>query len=655
MIKKILIIFFSFCTFLYSINVVDSLKANLEKGTYAEKHKILLELSNELVENYDLEALTYADQSLMLANVMKVDSLIAISHKQIGDTNVKLGFAEKAIEHYKKSIEYSIKMNDQKRLAKLYNNIAYALDNQNKFDEALEYRLESLEIKEKIGSELDIAITKLSIGNSYINSNKIIKARELYLQSLTVFEKENFIRGLINCYSNLALTYTEEQKYPDSMEFLVKSYNLVKENGMKHLMHSITLNIANNYFLQEKFESALGYYQETYNLRKAINNPSDMIGVLHGLASTEFHLKKYTKALEHSQESLNIALETNTEQNVMTNIDLIAKIYVQQGHYKKASTFLLDHIDKIPALYEKMYSNELADLQTKYEVGQKENEITQLKNSETTHFLLMENEKAMNRYLKIILILSFFLFVILIFYIIDKSKDKKAILLEKEASEKLLRNMLPQKVITDFRKFGTSAPHLYSHNYENVTVILTDFINFTQFCATRKPIEIITELNEVFTEFDNIMKKFSCERIKTIGDSYLAVSGMQKPNKSCAQNMLNAAIEILDYCKERGNQNPENSLKIRIGLHTGDIVGGIVGIEKYVYDVFGDTINTVSRIESACKPMQIFLSEMTYVQIVAEDYKIIQKDKINVKGKGEIIVYSIDKKRSKNNFIESGV
>jgi class 3 adenylate cyclase len=199
---------------------------------------------------------------------------------------------------------------------------------------------------------------------------------------------------------------------------------------------------------------------------------------------------------------------------------------------------------------------------------------------------------------------------------------------EQERSERLLLNILPLSVANDLRSHGKSDPKMY----ENVSVLFSDLVGFTQMSSKLDPIALIAELNDLFTMFDNIIERHHCERIKTIGDAYLALCGMPTENARHAEAILDSAVEILQ-CLEERNTRSDIQWKIRIGVHTGQVVGGVVGIKKYIYDVFGDTINTASRMESNSEAMKINVSETTY-EIARDNYSFIARNPIEVKGKG---------------------
>ena len=204
---------------------------------------------------------------------------------------------------------------------------------------------------------------------------------------------------------------------------------------------------------------------------------------------------------------------------------------------------------------------------------------------------------------------------------------------EKEKTEELLLNTLPLKVVNELKENGKSEPE----SFDDVTVYFSDIVGFTDISSKLDPKTLIDELNIMFTVFDDIMEKHHCERIKTIGDAYLAVSGMPLKNEDHAKNMMNASIEIKNYLENRNNSS-EVKWRIRIGIHTGKVVGGIVGVRKYIYDVFGDTINTASRMESNSEPMRINISETTY-NILKDNYSFVEREAIKVKGKGSMKMY----------------
>ncbi len=209
---------------------------------------------------------------------------------------------------------------------------------------------------------------------------------------------------------------------------------------------------------------------------------------------------------------------------------------------------------------------------------------------------------------------------------------------ERDRSEKLLLNILPMRIAKELKENGKTSPE----SFKNVTAFFSDIIGFTKMSSEIEPSELISELNEIFTAFDRIINKNGCERIKTIGDAYLCVSGMPVPDENHALNIAKSSIEILAYLRKR-NSSSRLKWEIRIGIHSGPVVGGVVGLEKYIYDVFGDTINTASRMEAYSEAMKINVSEMTY-NLIKDKYLFEERPSLEVKGKGLMKMYFLIEK-----------
>jgi len=206
--------------------------------------------------------------------------------------------------------------------------------------------------------------------------------------------------------------------------------------------------------------------------------------------------------------------------------------------------------------------------------------------------------------------------------------------IESKRNEELLRNILPQYAINSLKDNGI----VKAKNYENVTIMFTDFSGFTKTTADIEPELLINELNIIFTAFDDIMEKYNCERIKTIGDAYMAIGGLAKDCNG-AQNIVLAAQEIINYLKCFKGQITDK-WNIRIGINSGNVTGGIVGVKKYAFDYFGETVNLASRLEKLSGENQINISENTH-KIVKDLFEFENRGLIDVKGFGPTQMYFI--------------
>ena len=207
---------------------------------------------------------------------------------------------------------------------------------------------------------------------------------------------------------------------------------------------------------------------------------------------------------------------------------------------------------------------------------------------------------------------------------------------EKERVERLLLNLMPRSVYEEYKTFGVVTPQLFP----NVSVVMLDFVDFTDFAEKTDPTVTLGELNDVFTAFDRIVEQYGCERIKTIGDAYLAVSGMPEPSPDHATSVARCAIRFIRYL-ERRNQSHQFKWRARIGLGTGAAVGSVVGIQKYVYDVFGPAVNMASRLQVFANPMKIVAPETMKFDLI-DEFQIGDLGQHEIKGLGEMNLISVD-------------
>ena len=212
--------------------------------------------------------------------------------------------------------------------------------------------------------------------------------------------------------------------------------------------------------------------------------------------------------------------------------------------------------------------------------------------------------------------------------------------LEKKKSDDLLLNILPEEIANELKQTGRTIPR----SYEVATVMFTDFENFTSKSEKLSPEELVTMIDTCFRKFDEIISKYSIEKIKTIGDAYLCVSGLPDTKDHNASNVINAAIEIIDAINNMRQNSTENGyFDIRIGIHTGPLVAGVVGDKKFAYDIWGDTVNTAARMEQNSEPNKINISQSTY-ELVKDEFNCIFRGKKAAKNKGMIEMYFAEKK-----------
>ncbi len=199
---------------------------------------------------------------------------------------------------------------------------------------------------------------------------------------------------------------------------------------------------------------------------------------------------------------------------------------------------------------------------------------------------------------------------------------------EKERVEKLLLSIMPRSVYEEYKTFGTVTPQ----SYEPVSVLTLDFIDFDEMTLKVGPSVMVSEMNDIYSAFDRIGEQFACERIKTVGDSYVAIAGLPEPDAAHASAVANAALRFVRYLARRNESHP-HSWRCRIGLASGSVIGSVVGTQKYVYDVFGPAVNLATRLRDHAGPMEIVAADATRT-LLGDDLMFTEIGEATVEGFG---------------------
>ncbi|MEQ1732726.1 MAG: adenylate/guanylate cyclase domain-containing protein [Bacteroidia bacterium] len=210
---------------------------------------------------------------------------------------------------------------------------------------------------------------------------------------------------------------------------------------------------------------------------------------------------------------------------------------------------------------------------------------------------------------------------------------------EKEKSEKLLLNILPQETVDELKNKGKAS----ARHYRSASVMFTDFKGFTTIAESLRPQDLVRELDSYFIKFDEIIERHQIEKIKTIGDAYMCVGGVPVRNKTNPIDIVLAGLEIQRYMQELKLQKltaGEPHWDLRVGIHTGEIIAGVVGIKRFAYDVWGDTVNVAQRIETACEIGKVNVSGTTY-EVIKEFFDFDYRGKVMAKNKGMVDMYYV--------------
>lgn len=253
-------------------------------------------------------------------------------------------------------------------------------------------------------------------------------------------------------------------------------------------------------------------------------------------------------------------------------------------------------------------------------------------------FLVLSPEKV--KVASLITDIAFaFILIGFAFYIHNTfQKTELYVQMEHEKSEKLLQNILPLSIIKKLRE----NPDTIAERFEDCTVLFSDIVGFTQMSKSMPAVSVVSLLNEIFSRFDDLAEKHNLEKIKTIGDAYMVVGGLPEPDEKHAENVAAFALEMLDVIRDYRQKN-NIPLELRIGINSGAAVAGVIGKKKFIYDLWGDSVNTASRMESHGLPGQIQVSESTYT-LIKDLFEFEDRGKMEVKGLGLVQSYLLTAK-----------
>jgi len=274
----------------------------------------------------------------------------------------------------------------------------------------------------------------------------------------------------------------------------------------------------------------------------------------------------------------------------------------------------------------------MADLRTENEVSQKQSEVN-----------LLNQQKKSQRIVMIATAIALFLIGILAFGLFRRNKfiqkTKKIIEEERNRSDSLLLNILPEETAQELKESGK----VKAKKFESVTVLFTDFKGFTSYSNNLSPEVLVETIGFYFSKFDAIIEKHGLEKIKTIGDAYMCAGGLPFPSENHAENMIKAAMEIAEFVAEtkKNVKATEMNFDVRIGINTGPVVAGVVGAKKFAYDIWGDTVNIASRMESNSEPGKINISENTYA-LIKDQFDCEYRGELDVKNKGVMKMYFVN-------------
>ena len=570
----------------------DSLIMQYNSGNYLNELELLKEISGE--ETNPDRKLEFSELLINKAFVDSSFNFLYSGYLQKGYALQSKGQNVQALESFFKSLKFAKRDSYEKGIGSLMVSIGdgYAIMGNSK--NAQNYYNKGLQILRKLNDSIKIATILLNAGDAYFTSGKLDSALIYTRESEIIFNKVKYPVGQAYSLGNIGMFYAEQGK------------DAVAE---KNINEAITI-----------LEELEDYYPISVYLTYM----------------ADIHVRKNNlkAAFSYAERSLELAQKYGLKEQLSDAYLKLSELYEKAGDQPTSYKYYKDHI-----VYRDSVKNiEAVQKMANLEVSQKQAEVD-LKETEVT---LLNQQKKNQRIVVIATAIALMLIGLLAFGLFRRNKfiqkTKQIIEEEKERSDNLLLNILPEETAQELKENGL----VKAKKFESVTVLFTDFKGFTQYSENLSPEALVETLGTYFSKFDEIVERHGLEKIKTIGDAYMCAGGLPFPTEDHAKKMVAAAFEIAEFVDKTKKDvaASEMTFDIRLGINTGPVVAGVVGTKKFAYDIWGDTVNIASRMESMSEPGKVNISENTYA-LVKDHFDCEYRGEIEAKNRGKLKMYFV--------------
>lgn len=665
---------------------VDSLLAQLPdaKGDTNEVN-LLQTLSSEFRSSDPDKGIAYGNKGLKLAKKLAWKRGQANSYNSIATNYGKKSDINKALEYYQKSLKINKKIGSKEGMAGNYGNIGNIYIRQSDYPKAIEYLQKSLKMDEASDNMGGVALSLGNISYIYLRQSNYPKALEYQQRALKINEEIGNSKGIALNLNGIGVIYNNLSNYPKALEYQQKALKINEEMGNKYSIAINLGNIGNLYLKQLNYQKAIEYHQKALNINEEIGNKDGIALNLGNIGVLYAAQLNFTESIEYQQKSLKINEELGDKTSVAYNYMNIGELYLklsqdtvlskvrneslyvslskeinlnrsieyyldskqlfeemnalnelsmiyynlheayyQKGMYKQSVEAHRKYKELQDSIFSQENSDKIANLEKSREDDLKQKEI------EKQNIRITEQEKRekLILYFSIGIVLLMTVVMIVIYRLLKRS-------------DKLLYNVLPVSIAKRLK----NKEHPISDYFEQASIVFIDIVNFTEMARDADPRRVVEALNRIFTKYDTIAKKYGLEKIKTIGDSYMAAAGIPEVQKDNTHRAAQMALEVKAMMAEYHTVDG-TKIEVRIGLDCGPVVAGVIGENKFIYDMWSDAVNTASRMESSSIAGQVHVSERFKDAVTEyEKFDYVERGEIEIKGKGKMKTYFIEEKK----------
>lgn len=583
------------------------------------------------------QAISITQQALALALDIEHLILIGKAYNILGNVYYYLCDYRLALENYRQSLAIQEKRGHQYFIAIVVGNMASVYLSLGDYSNAIEYRQREHAIFDEHGDRAQVAHSIGNMGVIYVEIGDYERALEYYFRALAMQEElENKI-WIAQLTGNIGIVYQEIGEYSQALEYYLQSLALYREFGERQGIARLLGSIGGIYTLRQEYATALEYFEESKALHTQLGSMAPLATNIGNIGSIYTSLGEYDRALEYLEQSLKINEEIGAKLGAARLMISIATVYTKEEFQDKNTAKAEKILHRAIALCEELNAKQLLYkghhlLASVYERAERwkeqsyhfkqyhdiEKEVQNEDAKKLSDRLAYERREA------------------------EREKSLAVTRARAQATDEILGNILPHTITERLIKGEKRIADIH----ESVSVLFVDIVGFTTLSMKLSAGELIDLLDTVFTRFDMICKKHGLEKIKTIGDAYMAVCGAPVASEHHAYHTACAALEMLEKT-ELDDQYPlPDNFGFRIGLHTGSVVAGIIGENKFAYDLWGDAVNTASRMESHGEPGKIHVSEEFKHAVETHNIaslQFIERGEIDIKGKGKMKTYFLEK------------
>jgi adenylate cyclase len=630
-------------------NYVDSLKASIEHlPEDTNKVNALLNLSKVYLNTEPKDAIPYGEAARDLSKQLNFEKGLAQAYKIVGNAHAQQSNYLEAMENWRQSLAHFEKMGDLIGIANIQSNIGAVYQYQGNEEKALDFLFKSLGNSEESRDQFRIASALINIGSVYQHKTATYdKAITYYLRALPMSERLGDNDHIGTIAGNIGEIYLQ-RGYTDTALYYFKK----AEHALRSTVDlaEALINIGKVYTMKRSYDTALMYYQQAYDSAIILDSKLYQIRSLVRIADVYNSKGNNRKALNAYLAANVLAEEINSLAEQKGIYEGLAKTYSALLDFKNAFKYQNELLKVKDVVYNKELDIKLSNYEFNFEIEKKQNKINLLEKDKVLQELDIKRQKfAKNSFIAgfgLILVIAFILYR----NYLNKVRVNKLLDNQKAQIESLLLNILPAEVASELKEVGHATPRYY----ESVSVLFTDFKGFTLIADSLSPQEVVAELNDCFVSFDEIIEKHQLEKIKTIGDSYMCAGGIPVKSDDHPLRIINAALEIQELMQAKNKNRKQKGLppwELRIGVHIGPVVAGVVGKNKYAYDIWGSTVNIASRMETNSDPGRVNISAATY-ELVKGSFDCAYRGKISAKNIGEIDMYFVQRKSTIQAFTE---